>query len=126
MKTRVFKFRIWDKGQKEFIYKHAAMFLNLEGKVVNYKRRELPEVVDIPEHLIFQQFTGLKDKNGVDIYEGDLVEFYSNSHKRTFEVMFGEYDGDIDRHCGWNFSGMSFVRDVTVVGNVFETPDLIP
>lgn len=73
---RQIKFRVWDKNRRGFLY-HSRntidsqnLWLSLEGALTSVTRPN-HEI----ENFIIQQFTGLKDVNGVDIYEGDFIEF---------------------------------------------------
>ena len=61
---RQLKFRAWFDWDKQFLY-----FDDLSWFGRNYVRRSCDT------NLIIQQFTGIKDCNGVDIYEGDLLDF---------------------------------------------------
>jgi len=64
-----------------------------------------------------QEFTGLKDKNGKEIYEGDLVQLheYGEVYK---EVVF--YKGSFCIH-GFNFG----VEKSEIIGNIHENPELL-
>jgi uncharacterized phage protein (TIGR01671 family) len=94
-----------------------------------------------PAGFIFQvvkksesyQFTGLKDKNGREIYEGDIVR----DSEETFEVYFGEISFEEYEGIGWILKMLPENDDTNfwlspddtitleIIGNIFEHPELI-
>jgi len=111
---RELKFRVWDNRQTKFEY------FSLSN-------------ITIPDRLLsqhsypVQQYTGLKDKNGVDIYEGDIVKATSDQYtNKNFigKVIFDE--GYFSTWVNKNYiRGIWGYNDIEVIGNIFENKDLL-
>lgn len=110
------KFRAWDKEWKEMVYPDILNHnINL-GLTVNRawlsKRNEL--YFPLEHNLTLMQFTGLKDKNGKEIYGGDIVQA---SWGYTGVVEFNQFIY-ADIKC-------TISDDIEVIGNIYENPELV-
>ncbi|KKL84776.1 hypothetical protein LCGC14_1961420, partial [marine sediment metagenome] len=73
------------------------------------------------EHFILMQFTGLKDKNGKEIFEGDILKY----ENRNYEVSWMEDDGGFFAWLyGYSIQGGLFLW-TEVIGNIYENPELL-
>lgn len=123
---RELKFRAWDTEYKEWVT-DTLLFYPLSGNVFNTKRRNLGEKSD--KNVILMQYTGLKDKNGVEIYEGDVVKRAKGNLLRGEgwqEVITPiEYRNGGFCWADWKLDKSTAENDLEVIGNIYENPELI-
>jgi uncharacterized phage protein (TIGR01671 family) len=113
---RSIKFRAWDG--KEFLpLAREVAFIDDNG---NLRSRI--------EGVVFSQFTGLLDKHGNEVYEGDIVEIEDATAKVVFWERPPEFGLDYYHNEGkwcedWNLSYDN--NRMEVIGNIWENPDLV-
>jgi uncharacterized phage protein (TIGR01671 family) len=120
---RDIKFRAWDKYSKYmFELDDKDFFVNNNGV---YERESIDYAGDvynnISDRLILMQYTGLKDKNGVEIYEGDLV--IGTGKINPYPIIFD--DGCFGYDSGEGLLELDFERHMEVIGNIHQHPDLL-
>lgn len=115
--NREIKFRAWDKEKKEM---REVTGINWYAGYIRVDRERLE---DLPiEDTSIMQYVGLKDKNGKEIYESDLVnvEFNDGSkYEDPLEVYFEK---------GAFMVGMGYLHDIKsieVIGNIYKNPNLL-
>lgn len=106
---REIKFRLWDKEYNKIIDWTEFLF----------RRFTFDYLIEHSDKFIIQQFTGLTDKNGREIYEGDIIKTESSSmfRKNIYEIKYYQNRFTPDDICDKN--------DIEVVGNIFENPELL-
>ena len=129
-KMREIKFRAWDKKKGQFV---TVYNLPIEGSIADLKWSLKPE----DENIILMQFTGLHDKNGKEIWEGDVVNVTRDLVAKISPAIgvikyFGDHFGISDRVEGHHtslydvaYSKCFYWHDVEVLGNIYENPELL-
>ncbi|MBR5202356.1 MAG: hypothetical protein IKW45_03740 [Clostridia bacterium] len=114
-----FKFRVFSKTDEKVYPVWAITPLNI---VLNTLGREN---INIPRTQgILMQSTGLKDKNGKLIFEGDILQ--ENWHKYILEWANGAYTiKDIKRGTSYMFTSGICIHKSEVIGNIYENKELL-
>ncbi len=142
------KFRIWDKRYKQWLENSSSLHCSsnwqidaFTGRVCDFVESLSGEIETFArtcysdDDYVIQQFTGLKDSKGKDIYEGDILQFHKGQpYQSEYEVY-------------WNYCGFSlisakrasdkygvFTKNLenlcpadkpVIIGNIFENPELL-
>ncbi|MFE9945435.1 YopX family protein [Bacillus velezensis] len=127
---REIKFRAWDENSQEMIYE-----VGITPEGIPYSIPENAEGCDQFNYFLTchkMQYTGLKDKNGREIYEGDIVKV-TNSAKEICGIDIGI--GKVEWLTKWGFWNVSNIENglgdllfhghVEVIGNIYEDPELL-
>lgn len=143
--TREIKFRAWDKVDKVMMDNVYMRRVNMD--LIDFKRScEGPRWtvnMECPD-IILMQYTGLKDKDGKDIYEGDIVKSTSDivtwkSNKPTGkkainhysivyinkEARFATKKFTNDKHESFHLRQESIAKYYEIIGNIYESSNLL-
>lgn len=125
---REIKFRAWDKRHKEWCEHFTLDFeKNSESYIDNVYGGSFQHCTENDENVILMQYTGLKDKNGEEIYEGDIVTQTDDIESLKGAVSFSKGMFCIPSSRGLKILGGHDYkeRDTEIIGNVYENPELI-
>lgn len=135
---REIKLRIWDMDREAMLGSQHVIFYDGDF-YENY--RDFEDGILI-ENIAVMQSTGLKDKNGVEIYEGDIVRIFDAKQINQLgrdgayvDAYLDELD-DVDfivfkdggfvlNRTGLDVSICQSIEEFTVIGNIYENPDLL-
>ena len=126
------RFRAWDSVEKKFV---EHFFITDNSLICNMEKptsdRKLPIPIEKSE-LILMQSTGLEDKNGKEIFEGDILCDEGIEQESEFVYVTVSYregmwvcDQITDELCGYGGALNEFNNDYSIIGNIYENPELL-
>lgn len=127
------KFRAWDETNK--IMRSNDEIVMWSGQVYINEKKELDSKIKgfscLPKHLM--QSTGLKDKNGVEIFEGDVIGSENmerdNWYVSRHEVVWHDSGFMGKQICSSSYIGLDYwtrgESGYVVIGNIYENPELL-
>jgi uncharacterized phage protein (TIGR01671 family) len=134
--SRELKFRVWDNLKKEWVSNKQIWRIKTDSG--GYGEILPPAIYwrQHPQGLTIQQFTGLYDKNGKEIYEGDILEIPNseigkNSIREKYcNVWYSDFTGSWVVSYNHLYSEVSHdlyhhVHDYNVIGNIFQNDNLM-
>lgn len=120
------KLRVWDTVKKAMHDVQAIVYT--EERVYPIYSKLIRKYIPFGE-AILMQYTGLKDKNGVEIFEGDVVEYIDGEFSfigKVIKSQLGTYVTGSDNHSFEDFTDeTTMVSDISVLGNIYENPNLL-
>lgn len=116
------------------IPRYRAWYTPFKGKTIGQEMkygqagRLINHAEMAPDKYVLMQSTGLKDKNGVDVYQGDIIRCTSGCLHEV--IWLEEYGGTfIGGMPAWYLSGLrngySWAGREEVIGNIYENPELM-
>lgn len=120
---RELKFRAWDKKFKKMYFK--GLMLCVDGDL-GFDPRVFKKGKYAPLEMELMQFTGLHDRKGKEIYEGDILKKHTPSNWIPEGNVVVKYSGNgfwCESKSGGNF--FPDVDYVEIIGNIYENPELL-
>jgi len=133
---RTIKFRVWAENTE---FPNGKMYvdkflLNLNGDLIFTDRKGYFDYSMTFARISFNnlnlmQFTGLQDRDGNNVYEGDILETSDRILKVVWHNYAGQWDTDFIRYKGELLSNglqnLEWKYRATIIGNIYENPELL-
>ena len=139
--SRDIKFRIYDTVEKEMFYQEDIAYINFNSGIASiYQENGYDYLINFNgDDGEIMRNAGIKDKNGIEIYEGDIIQFVGDGCKangvvkygiRRFHNEFNEKNElgfyvDWSSELWWRRDLVFWIRKCEVIGNIYENPELM-
>lgn len=117
------KFRVWDKERECYLDETELAGITPDGRYILYIEEEEISRLEVDENYIIEYDTGLKEKNGNEIYENDILEDGSGEPLEYWVVRFE--DGKFIGSTQGVDEDIFELTDLEIVGNIHENNDLL-
>jgi len=129
---REIKFRAWDTEKRCYVPEGEIIFsfygdtkITVTPNAIEYIGDKCHYSEPNPSRFIVEQFTGLTDKNGTEIYEFDVIAISGNDNLKKVEFKNGcFYTTSVNNNSMYRLGGWE-KDSVTVLGNIHTNPELI-
>lgn len=123
------KYRAWDSAKKEMFKDTFA--ITESGQVVVVEQESVassPDYVFV-EHLVIMQSTGLVDKNGKEIFDGDILDYKGRKalvrwHGSYASFIYRFVDEPHKRNAEWKPLYLAYMK-CEIIGNIYENPEFL-
>lgn len=125
--NREFKFRVWNKRTNQWVH-GPGYEVNLFGEMILLGGFMMGISLDDLNHCVVLQYTGVKDKNNKEVYEGDIIQCID----LNYLIEWNDYQGKWVARCPYyrqyhhpTLEHFLEIKSCIVIGNIMENPELI-
>lgn len=120
------KFRVWDKKEKKFLSggDWIEYAITLDGCLIEAHETRGTDRLNLDDYSI-EQYIGLPDKDGREIYEEDIVNIFEGNKSFRAKIEYGSGCFNLVSLKGYTYSPVGFcAHEIEVIGNIHQNPEL--